>query len=44
MSVRELLASHTSAEITEWAGYFRLLNKKPDDAPVDEKLAKAFGG
>lgn len=43
MTVSEVLARHTSDELTEWAGYFRLLNRGPEDVPVSKKLSEAFG-
>lgn len=42
MTVRQLLAATSSAELTEWHAYFLIRNnKQPEDA--DEKLDKLFG-
>jgi hypothetical protein len=47
MTVRQLLNSLTSDELTEWAAYFRLENEKAknhgnEEMPVEDKIKAAF--
>lgn len=43
MSVRMLLNSMDSRELTEWAAYITLINEEKPEENVAEKLKKTFG-
>ena len=43
MTVRQLLTSLDSAELSEWLAYFQLEHELQRQAELDAKLHKAFG-